>query len=75
MNLRRGKSIEEWGIDNKDFRLIVHFPSKIEGITSPVENVMKRQACGASLYCQCVKQLRLKAIQILKNQINPGEPI
>jgi hypothetical protein len=37
MNLRRGKSIEEWGIGNEDFRLIVLFPPKIEGIISPVE--------------------------------------
>jgi hypothetical protein len=73
MNLRRGKSIEEWGIGNGDFLLIVHFSPKIEGIISPVEKVMKRQVCGASLYCQCDKPLRLKANQILKNQRNPEE--
>jgi len=37
MNLKRGKSIEEWGIGNGDFPLIGHFMLKIEGLTLFVE--------------------------------------
>jgi hypothetical protein len=41
LNLWSGKSIEEWGIGNGDFRLIDHFSPKIEGKAVPVEKVMK----------------------------------
>jgi hypothetical protein len=51
MNLWRGKSIEEWGIGNGDFRLIDQFSPKIEGIIFPVENFMKRNRSCTSLCC------------------------
>jgi len=37
MNLRRGKSIEEWGIGNEDFRFIGLFSPNIEGLISLIE--------------------------------------
>jgi hypothetical protein len=37
MNLRRGKSIEEWGIGNGDFYLIGRFELKIEGLIPFIE--------------------------------------
>jgi hypothetical protein len=37
MYLKRGKSIEEWGISNGDFLLIVVFYPKIEGLAPLIE--------------------------------------